>query len=634
MEDEEAMQPSTQQSLDERKCGRNNSGMSKSDISDVICILHPLSRAAFRIVRSMARRNPQHVLRNSNSLLLNDDKTPLNRRETTIIRQNDQLDEESNTQSLALRFSSRTINQDLGFIFGRNTSLSDIIIAPNSASRVSNTHFRIYLSDNGGNGVLMLEDMSTDGTLVDHVHLRGKLDISSSRRILCSGSTIKIPHSKQDEHVRFSVHLPSHKEHEEEYRRNYNAYLDAGPSSKKALPKSVSNPHGMHWNGGGKYNVVGQLKKGPFATVYMLSTIRGGKLLIAKELDKKRLMKNGQTDHLLDNEMRIMRTLRHPNIIQNIDYQDVGNYIYIITEYVCYGDLQDYLSNYGPLSEKLARSIAKQVLNALAYLHQKKITHRNIKPESVLIASVEPFIVKLTDFGLSKIVKNNNTFLKTFCGTLLYCAPEVFPYYSAPAFQSYSQLVDIWSFAAVLWYALNCEPPFKGVADYNERGMFERVMGTQLDPTRLKEMGVSDEACDLLIAMLNVDPAQRPTEQQCLEHPWLVDDEMVLDLNNEPNSRERKEGKGFRVVLPFKLKPREKEEKWEKGDKDKDKDKDRDKGERSRVEKGDHFVLERVLNGLLLQLGISEPPCPPQKKRVRWKCVSFNYSRPCNIRLG
>ena len=475
------------------------------------------------------------------------------------------MDEESNAQSLALRFSSRTINQDLGFIFGRNTNLSDIIIAPNSARHVSNTHFRIYLGDNG---VLMLEDISTNGTLVDHVNLRGKLGMSLSTRILCSGSTIEIFRSKQDEHVKFSVHLPSHKEHEEEYRRNYNAYLgrsgfairdyaakssiigsngkqfrgviDAGPSSKKALLRSVSNPHGMHWNGGWRYNVVGLLKKGAFATVYMLATIKGGQLLVAKELDKKRLMKNRQTDHRLDNKMRIMRTLQHPNIIQNIDYQDIGSHIYIITEYIHYGDLQDYLSSYGPLPKKLARSIAKQVLNALVYLHQKKIIHRNIKPESILIASVEPFVVKLTNFGLSIIVKNNDTFLKTFCGTLLYCAPEVFPYYRAPLlnFHSCSQLVDIWSFAAVLWYALCCEPPFEGVADYNEQGMFEKVMGTQLDPTRLKEQGVSEEACGLLIAMLNVDPAQRLTEQQCLEHPWLVDDEMILDFNNEDESED------------------------------------------------------------------------------------------------
>lgn len=97
-------------------------------------------------------------------------------------------------------------------------------------------------------------------------------------------------------------------------------------------------------------------------------------------------------------------------------------------EYVGGGELSSYMSQTGHLSEDLVRSIARQVLHALQYLHRRKITHRDIKPDNILISSFEPFRVKLSDFGLSKVVQDE-TFMKTFCGTLLYCAPEVYPEY-------------------------------------------------------------------------------------------------------------------------------------------------------------------------------------------------------------
>lgn len=97
-------------------------------------------------------------------------------------------------------------------------------------------------------------------------------------------------------------------------------------------------------------------------------------------------------------------------------------------EYVPGGELSNYLQTSGKIPEDMVKSISRQILHALLYLHKRKITHRDIKPDNILIASLDPLRVKLSDFGLSKVVQEE-TFLKTFCGTLLYCAPEVYPEY-------------------------------------------------------------------------------------------------------------------------------------------------------------------------------------------------------------
>jgi serine/threonine protein kinase len=550
----------TQGALDPRRIGRNNSGLTEADISDVICILHPCSPAAFKIVATTAERSPHNVLQNDGFDHFNDGLTQsaLEEQETFILG----ADAPHQAMDLALRFSTRTVNPQTGFIFGRNSDMCDIVMATDTFKRVSNIHFSIFINDSG---VLMLMDMSTNGTIIDDIVLKGKNTRVPQTRMLNPGSIIQILSPKSEEIVEFIVRIPSREGHIAEYEAKFGAYMDRVAADKATQTKHnmltrraaaanpvtqiggsiraplITNQYGMHWSGGEKYNVVGLIGKGAFATVYQLATKSEGQLFAAKELEKRKFMKNGVLDRKLDNEMQIMKSVSHSNIVQYVDYQDHANHMYIIMEFVPCGDLQKYLGLHGPLSEDLARTMASQVFDALAYLHSKRITHRDIKPDNILIANLEAhnFTVKLSDFGLSKVVTDNETFLKTFCGTLLWCAPEVFPHYDAhmagkgkkrprqsknlPAtkFHSYSSTVDIWSFGGVLWYSLCHQPPFEGVADGNGRGMFDKIMVTPLDPTDLLKKGVSDVAVDLLTDMLNTDPAARPSPAQCLRHAWI-----------------------------------------------------------------------------------------------------------------
>lgn len=300
----EATQESTQPCTDPRRMGYGNSGLHDQDVSDLVCILHPNSLAAHEAVAATATVAPQHIL------------------------QRDELEHEySDTSALdiALRMSSNIRDLGLGFTFGRSRSRCDILLADDSAKRVSNMHFRIYLT---GDGIIMLEDTSTNGTLVDNYRLQKRLKDNS--RMLTSGSVIEVVNGAQSaDEIKFVVRVPSREGFAMPYTENMMKYLEriqkyeadtAKPRARQVstqpfLPWTVANGYGMHWTGGTVYNVTGQIGKGAFATVYKVATKQHGTVYAAKELDKRRFMKNGILDQKVDNEMKIMRDLKHVSIM-------------------------------------------------------------------------------------------------------------------------------------------------------------------------------------------------------------------------------------------------------------------------------------------------------------------------------
>ena len=306
------------------------------------------------------------------------------------------------------------------------------------------------------------------------------------------------------------------------------------------------------WRGGAKYNKSRVIGKGAFATVYMISAKYDGTIYAAKELEKRRFVKNGILDQKVDQEMRIMSSIRHvslsaimltyvdgsngcqPNIVQYIEHVDWEDHLYIIMDYVPEGDLGSLVSNRGTLSEVSAKTLASQMFSALKYLHEKGITHRDIKPDNILVQSFDPFHVKLTDFGLSKRIENEDTFMRTFCGTLLYCAPEVYSeylsYFLDPAdvqrtknkkFKRYDQAVDLWSLAGVLFYTLSGSPPYPAKSGTTYQQLLHSIMRTPLDIRPLQHAGVSEDGIRVIKSMLHNQAPYRPSIEELEESRWL-----------------------------------------------------------------------------------------------------------------
>jgi len=208
-------------------------------------------------------------------------------------------------------------------------------------------------------------------------------------------------------------------------------------------------------------------------------------------------------------------------------------------EYMPKGDLRLWTDRIEIMNDELAARVARQMLDAISFLHERGITHRDIKPDNILVAGdhADDKIFKLADFGLSKEVITEQTFMQTFCGTLLYLAPEVYPGFerakaglplastkrkrTSPE-RPYEHSVDIWSLGVVLYHALAGKPPFPSNQYTGGELFLDIVMAVRVDYEFLIWCGVGKEAIDFLKRMIVVDAQFRAHESDLMTHPFLL----------------------------------------------------------------------------------------------------------------
>nr|XP_012996441.1 serine/threonine-protein kinase DCLK1 isoform X1 [Cavia porcellus] len=221
-------------------------------------------------------------------------------------------------------------------------------------------------------------------------------------------------------------------------------------------------------------------------------------------------------EHMIQNEVSILRRVKHPNIVLLIEEMDVPTELYLVMELVKGGDLFDAITSTNKYTERDASGMLYNLASAIKYLHSLNIVHRDIKPENLLVYEHQDGSksLKLGDFGLATIVDGP---LYTVCGTPTYVAPEII------AETGYGLKVDIWA-AGVITYILLCGfPPFRGSGD-DQEVLFDQILMGQVDFPSPYWDNVSDSAKELITMMLLVNVDQRFSAVQVLEHPWVNDD--------------------------------------------------------------------------------------------------------------
>jgi fused len=159
----------------------------------------------------------------------------------------------------------------------------------------------------------------------------------------------------------------------------------------------------------------------------------------------------------LRQELHILRKLDHPNIVRLLDAFETDRHMFVVTE-LAQGDLFSILEDDRTLSEEYVRSIARQLVDALHYLHSRRIIHRDMKPQNVLVGRGGR--VKLCDFGFARAMSVRTIVLTSIKGTPLYMSPEVVRE------QPYDHRADLWALGVILYELVTGEPPFYASSMY------------------------------------------------------------------------------------------------------------------------------------------------------------------------
>jgi len=260
------------------------------------------------------------------------------------------------------------------------------------------------------------------------------------------------------------------------------------------------------------------LGTGSFAIAIEVVHIKTGKKYVAKIMtsDKLRGYEKG-----IEKEIQIMqyysKTLSKSNdnnLLRLVDcFRIVANgqtHICMILDLCDQNDLFDAICDNGSFQENEAKNIMRSLFKAVNYLHKCGIVHRDIKAENILFKNGTPV---LADFGLAEFCKINENSLTEYCGTPGTTAPEIIKN------EPYGPKCDIYSLGTLTYFLLAGFRPFDWTSEPREE--MEAVLNNKFCYPEEIFGDISLEAQDFINKCMSIEPSERLSAEEALEHPWL-----------------------------------------------------------------------------------------------------------------
>lgn len=262
-----------------------------------------------------------------------------------------------------------------------------------------------------------------------------------------------------------------------------------------------------------EFEVKERLGVGGFAIVKRC-TSRKTLIDYAVKIVRKKGLSQLELDAIHD-EVLILQRLRHTNIVRLEKIFETQRYLYIILELLSGGELFEHVANGQHFSERQVAKVIQEITLAVAHMHEHGIVHRDLKPENLIFSSTDRnAVLKVTDFGFAKFVPNREP-LTTPCGTPGYIAPEILNS------KSYGPSVDVWSIGVIMYILLCGYPPFYSKT---AAGMFQLIRKGEYSMDGPNWGQISDGAKHLVSRLLVLDPNDRASTQEILQHPWMAED--------------------------------------------------------------------------------------------------------------
>jgi len=244
----------------------------------------------------------------------------------------------------------------------------------------------------------------------------------------------------------------------------------------------------------------------------------------------------------------LLRELKHPNIVKLLEVVHTTNKLHLVFEFLDQ-DLKRYIDSVNKVEPLLAKSYMFQLLRGLNFCHCRRILHRDLKPQNLLID--KSGVLKIADFGLAR----------SFCVPLRPYTHEVITLWYRPpeillGLQGYSTPVDVWSTGCIFSELLTKKPLFPGDCEIDQLYKIFAVLGTPNEEiwpgvTRLPDykftfpmwkktsiakalnFQVEEDALDLLEKMITYDPSKRITTKDALKHPYFNEIFQISEKNSE-----------------------------------------------------------------------------------------------------